>query len=94
MFTHKEAQQTPSRLNTKKKKSHLGTSQSNCWKPKIKRKALKAARGGKKAIYRRTIIQITANFSSETIETRRSWTAIFKITKGKNPLTIQNHINN
>ena len=35
-------------------------------------------------IYKRTPIRLAANFSAETLQTRREWHDIFKVMKGKN----------
>lgn len=48
-------------------KSHLGTSYSNCWKPRIKRKVLKTSRG-KKHSMKKTMTRMVINFSSEKME--------------------------
>ena len=53
-------------------------------KIKDKEKLLKATREKQQIIYKRTPIRLAANFSAETLQTRREWHDIFKVMKGKN----------
>ena len=49
-----------------------------------KEKLLKATREKRQITYKGTPIRLTADFSAETLQTRREWHDIFKVTKGKN----------
>ena len=53
--------------------------------PKIKDKEriLKAARDKDTVTYKGVPIRLSADFSKETLQTRRGWKAIFKVMKGK-----------
>ena len=53
-------------------------------KTKHKERILKAAREKQQAIYKGNPILLTADLSSETLQSRREWQGIFKILKGKN----------
>ena len=46
-------------------------------------KMLKAAREGKKIIYKGNPIRLSADFSTETLQARRKWHDIFKVLKQK-----------
>ena len=51
-------------------------------KVKEQDKILKATRG-KMTTYKGTSIRLSADFSTETLQTRREWQDIFKVMKGK-----------
>ena len=53
--------------------------------PKIKNKEriLEAAREKDKVTYKGVPIRLSANFSKETLQTRRGWKEVFKVMKGK-----------
>ena len=53
-------------------------------KIKDKEKLLKATREEQQITYKGTPIRLTADFSAETLQTRRVWHDIFKVMKGKN----------
>ena len=53
-------------------------------KIKDKEKLLKAAREKQQITYKGTSIRLTADFSAETLQTRREWHDILKVMKGKN----------
>ena len=53
-------------------------------KIKDKDKILKATRGKWQITYKGTPIRLSADFSTETLQARREWHDIFKLTKGKN----------
>ena len=50
---------------------------------KIKGRIFKAAREKQLVTYRGTPIRIPADFSAETLQTRREWHDIFKVMKGE-----------
>lgn len=52
----------------------------------IKRKILKTAKG-KKSVYRKAKIGITADFLSKAMQARRQWNSIFEVPKKKNMTT-------
>ena len=53
-------------------------------KTKHKERILKAAREKQQVTYKGNPIQLTADISAETLQTRREWQDIFKVLKGKN----------
>ena len=53
-------------------------------KIKEKEKKLKAMRKKQQIIYKGTPIRLSADFSAETLQTRREWHDIFKVMKGEN----------
>ena len=53
-------------------------------KVKDKERILKAAKEKQSVSYKGTPIRLSADFSTETLEARREWQAIFKALKGKN----------
>ena len=53
-------------------------------KIKDKEKLLKAAREKRQITYKGTPIRLIADFSAETLQARREWHDILKVTKGKN----------
>ena len=52
-------------------------------KVKDKERTLKAARGKQGVNYKGTPIRLSADFSTEMLQARREWQAIFKVLKGK-----------
>ena len=50
---------------------------------KVKDRILKAARETQSINYKGTLIRLSANFSTETLQARREWKDIFKVLKGK-----------
>ena len=57
-------------------------------KVKDKERILKAAREKQSISYKGTLIRLSADFSTETLQARRDWQHIFKALKGKNLQTI------
>ena len=53
-------------------------------KIKDKEKLLKAAREKQQITYKGTPMRLTADFSAETLQSRREWHDILKVMKGKN----------
>ena len=51
---------------------------------KDKEKILKAAREKKQVTYKGTPIRLSADFSAETLQSRREWHDTFNVMKGKN----------
>ena len=52
--------------------------------PKVKdKRLLKAARGKKLVTYKGVPIKLSADFSEETLQARRDWQEIFKVTKSR-----------
>ena len=53
--------------------------------PKIKDKEtiLKAARGKERVTYKGVWIRLSADFSKETLQSRRGWKEVFEVMKGK-----------
>ena len=77
-----EAQRVPSRINPRKNTLRYIVIQQT--KIKDKDKILKATREKQEITYKRTPIRLSADFSTETLQARREWHNIFKVTKGKN----------
>ena len=48
-------------------------------KPKVKERILKAVREKRLVTYRGVPIRLSADFSKETLQTRRDWQEIFKV---------------
>ena len=44
---------------------------------------LKAARGKERVTYKGVPIRLSADFSKETLQSRRGWQEVFKVMKGK-----------
>ena len=57
--------------------------------PKIKDKEriLKEARGKETVTYKGVPIRLSADFSKATLQARRGWKEVFKIMKGKGPIS-------
>ena len=53
-------------------------------KVKDKERILKAAREKQSISYKGTLIRLSADFSTETLQARREWQDILKVLKGKN----------
>ena len=77
-----EAQQVPYRINPRR--NTLRHIVIKLAKIKDKEKLLKAAREKQQITYKGTPIRLTADFSAETLQTRREWHDILKVMKGKN----------
>ena len=76
-----EAQTVPKKLNPRKPTPrHIIITL-----PKIKDKAriLEAAREKETVTYEEVPIKLSADFSQETLQTRRGWKEVFKVMKGK-----------
>ena len=52
-------------------------------KIKYKERILKAAREKERVTYKGVPIRLSADFSKETLQARRGWKEVFKVTKGK-----------
>ena len=53
-------------------------------KVKDKERILKAAREKQRVMYKGTLIRLSADFSTESLQAKREWHDIFKALKGKN----------
>ena len=51
---------------------------------KDKERILKAAREKQQITYKGTPIRLSADFSAESLQTKREWHNVFKVIKGKN----------
>ena len=76
-----EAHRVPGRINPRK--NTLRHTAIKLTKIKDRNKILKATRE-KQVTYKGTPIRLSADFSTETLQTRREWHDIFKAMKGKN----------
>uniref|UniRef100_A0A8D1KDA3 L1 transposable element RRM domain-containing protein n=1 Tax=Sus scrofa TaxID=9823 RepID=A0A8D1KDA3_PIG len=77
-----EAQRAPNKLNANRPTpKHITIKMA---KVKDKERILKAAREKQSVNYEGTPIRLSADFSTETLQTRREWQDIFKVLKGKN----------
>ena len=77
-----EAQRVPSRINPRRNMPrHILIKLS---KIEYKEKILKAAREKQKIAYKGILIRLSADFSAETLQTRREWQDILKVMKEKN----------
>ena len=54
---------------------------------KEKERILKAARGKERVTYKGVPIRLSADFSKETLQARRSWKEVFQVMKGKDPVS-------
>ena len=77
-----EAQRAEGRINPKRNLTRRIVIKLT--KIKDKEKLLKATREKWQITYKGTPIRLTADFSAETLQTRREWHNIFKVMKGKN----------
>ena len=76
-----EAKRVPGRINLRRNTPrHIVIKMT---KIKDKDKILKATRVKAQITYKGTPIRLSANFSTETLQTRREWHDIFKVMKGK-----------
>ena len=77
-----EAQQVPYKINPRRNTPrHILIKLT---KIKDKEKILKAAREKKEITYNGTLIRLSADFSTETLQARREWHDILNVMKGKN----------
>ena len=76
-----EAQRVPYRTNPRKNRRHILIKLT---KIKFKEKLLKTAREKQKITYKGIPIRLSADFSAETLQARRDWQDILKVTKEKN----------
>ena len=76
-----EVQRVPVRINPRR--NTLRHIVIKLAKIKNKEKLFKAAREKQQITYKGTPIRLTADFSAETLQARREWHDIFKVTKGK-----------
>ena len=80
-----EAQRVPKKLDPRR-----NTPRHNIIKlPKMKDKEriLKAAREKETVTYKAVPIKLSPHFSKETLQARRGWKEVFKIMKGKGPIS-------
>ena len=76
-----EAQKVPNKLDPKRTTpKHIIIKMP---KVKDKQRILKAARQKQRVTYNRVPIQLSADFSKETLQARRDWQEVFKGTKSK-----------
>ena len=76
-----DAQRAPNKLNPNRPMPrHLIIKME---KISDKERILKAAREKQNVTYKGTPIRVSADFSTETLQTRREWQEIFKVLKGK-----------
>ena len=80
--SHPSPGSTESPRQDKPKEKHAKT-HSNQKRIKDKEKLLKATRVKQQITYKGAPIRLTADFSAETLQTRREWHDIFKVMKGK-----------
>ena len=77
-----EVHRVPYRINPRRNTSrHVLIKLS---KIKYKEKILKAAKEEQQLTYKENPKRLTADLSAETLQDRREWQDIFKVTKGKN----------
>ena len=74
-----EAQRVPNKIDTKRTTPKYIIIK----KPKVKERILKAVREKRLVTYRGVPIRLSADFSKETLQTRRDWQEIFKVMKSK-----------
>ena len=75
-----EAQKAPNKQNTNRPKPrHIIIKMA-----KVKERILKLARERQSVNYKGTPIRLSADFSTETLQTQREWQDTFKVLKGKN----------
>ena len=76
-----EAQRVPNKLDPRKHKlRHIIITLA---KIEDKERILKAAREKKTVTYKGVPKKLSADFSEETLQSRRDWKEVFKVTKGK-----------
>ena len=77
-----EVQRVPYRINPRRNMPrHILIKLS---KIKYKEKILKATREKQQITYKGSPIRLTADLSAESLQAKREWQDIFKVTKGKN----------
>ncbi|KAF6119864.1 hypothetical protein HJG60_010247 [Phyllostomus discolor] len=77
----KEAQRVPKKLDPKRNTPrHIIITFP---KIKDKEKILKEARGKERVTYKGVPVRLSADFSKETLQTRRGWKEVFEVMKGK-----------
>ena len=76
-----EAQRVPKKLDPKRNMPRYII--IKLCKSKDKERILKAARGKERVTYKGVLIRLSADFSKETLQARRSWKEVFKVMKGK-----------
>ena len=76
-----EAQRVPKKLDPRKHTSRYII--IKLAKVKDKERILKAAKEKETVTYKGVPIRLSADFSKETLQARRGWKEIFKVTKGK-----------
>ena len=77
-----EAQRVPYKINPRR--NTLRHILIKLTKIKDKEKILKAAREKKQITYKGTLIRLSEDFSTETLQARREWHDILNVMKGKN----------
>ena len=77
-----EAQRVPGRINPRR--NTLRQLVIKLTKIKDRDKIVKATREKRQITYNGSLIRLLANFSIETLQTRREWHNIFQVMKGKN----------
>ena len=77
-----EAQRVPGRINPRRNMPRHTV--IKLAKIKDKEKLLKVTREKRQITYKGVPITLTADYSAETLQTRREWHDIFKVMKGKN----------
>ena len=76
-----EAQRVPNKLDPRKHTPRHNV--TTLPKIKDKERILKAAREKQRVTYKGVPIRLSADFSKETLQTRRGWKEIFKVMKDK-----------
>ena len=77
-----ETQRVPGRINPRRNTPRQIVIKMT--KIKDRDKTLKATKKKRQIIHKGTPISLLANFSTETLQTRREWHDIFKVMKGNN----------
>ena len=77
-----EAQRIPNKLDPKR--TTLRHIIIKMPKVKDRERILKAAREKETVTYKEVPIRLSADFSKETLQARRSWKEVFQVMKGKN----------
>ena len=82
--TVNQVQEAQSPRQDKPKEEHKETHNNQTVKIKDQDKTLKATREKQQIIHKGTSIRLSADFSTETVKTRREWHDTFKLMKEKN----------
>ena len=82
-----ETQRVPYRINPRRNTPKVRHILIKLTKIKFREKILKAAREKQKITYKGHPIRLSADFSAETLQTRREWQDILKVMKEKKPTT-------